>query len=55
MDNDLPNVGFQNEDGSKVLLVLNNTNAQQNFQIKFGNQFASATLGAGAVATFQWQ
>jgi glucosylceramidase len=51
----LPNVAYQNEDGSKVLIVLNNTNANQNFQIKFGEQFASTSLSAGAVATYTWQ
>jgi glucosylceramidase len=55
MEVDLPNVAFQNEDGSKVLLVLNNTSASQNFQIKFGNQFASASLPAGAVASYTWR
>jgi glucosylceramidase len=55
MHDALPNVAFQNEDGSKVLLVLNNSNASQNFQIKFGNQFASTSLSAGAVATYMWQ
>jgi glucosylceramidase len=55
MHDALSNVAFQNEDGSKVLLVLNNTNVSQNFQIKFGKQFASSTLSAGAVATYYWK
>jgi glucosylceramidase len=55
MVDDLPNIAYQNEDGSKVLLVLNNTSASQNFQIKFGSQYATASLSAGAVATYTWQ
>lgn len=55
MDDALPNVAFQNEDGTKVLLVLNNTDKSQSFQIRFGNQFANTSLSAGAVATYRWR
>jgi glucosylceramidase len=55
MNDDLPNIAYQNEDGSKVLMVLNNSNSLQNFQIKCGNQFASASLAPGAVATYHWK
>jgi glucosylceramidase len=55
MHDDLPNIAYQNADGSKVLLVLNKSNASQNFQIKFEGQFAKITLASGAVATYQWQ
>ena len=50
----LPNVAFKNTDGSKVLIVLNNTSAYQTFNIKFNNKIAAATLAGGAVATYIW-
>ena len=55
MLDELPNVAFQNPDGSKVLLVLNASDAPRNFQLKFDNQYANATLSAGAVATYTWK
>lgn len=50
----LPNVAFKNPDGSKVLIVLNNTSAYQAFNIKFNNKIASTNLAGGAVATYIW-
>ena len=50
----LPNVAFQNTDGSKVLIVLNNSSASQTFNIKFKSKIVTSTLGAGAVATYKW-
>lgn len=52
--NTLPNVAFKNTDGSKVLIVLNNTASYQTFNIKFNNKVAAATLAGGAVATYIW-
>lgn len=52
--NTLPNVAFKNTDGSKVLIVLNNTSSYQTFNIKFNNKVAAATLAGGAVATYIW-
>ena len=49
-----PNVAFRTPSGEKVLIVLNSKPEQQQFQIEFKNQFASATLQAGAVGTFVW-
>jgi len=48
----LPNVAFKNTDGSKVLIVLNNTVAYQTFNIKFNNKMVTTTLAGGAVATY---
>jgi len=50
----LPNVAFKNTDGSKVLIVLNNTSATQTFNIQFNGKIASPTLEAGGVGTFVW-
>ncbi|UEG51627.1 glucosylceramidase [Mucilaginibacter daejeonensis] len=50
----LPNVAFKTADGKKVLIVLNSSNAQQSFNIKFNGKTTTATLGNNAVATFIW-
>ena len=50
----LPNVAFKNPDGSKVLIVLNNTAASQTFNINFNSKIVTATLAGGAVATYVW-
>lgn len=50
----LPNVAFQNKDGSKVLIVLNNSKSQQAFNISFNGKSVSTSLEAGAVATYVW-
>jgi len=50
----LPNVAFKNTDGSKVLIVLNSSNAEQTFNIKFNSKIVVTTLAAGAVATYKW-
>lgn len=50
----LPNVAFKNADGSKVLIVLNSTNATQIFNIKFNSKIVTSSLNAGAVATYTW-
>lgn len=52
--NTLPNVAFKNTNGSKVLIVLNNTASYQTFNIKFNNKTAATTLAGGAVATYTW-
>jgi glucosylceramidase len=49
-----PNVAFKTPDGKKVLIVLNNTNADQTFNIKFRNKITTSTLSAGSVATYVW-
>ena len=50
----LPNVAFKNTDGSKVLIVLNNTTSHQTFNIRFDARIATSNLPAGAVATYIW-
>jgi glucosylceramidase len=50
----LPNVAFKTPDGKKVLIVLNNGTATQNFNIKFNGKTTSATLNGNAVATYIW-
>ncbi|RYD84084.1 MAG: glucosylceramidase, partial [Sphingobacteriales bacterium] len=49
---DLPNVAFKTPDGKRVLIVLNKKTTEQNFNIKFKGETATATLNAGAVGTF---
>jgi glucosylceramidase len=50
----LPNVAFKNPDGSKVLIVLNNTSSTQVFNIKFNSKIVTSSLSSGAVATYKW-
>ncbi|HOX83158.1 MAG TPA: glycoside hydrolase family 30 beta sandwich domain-containing protein [Chryseolinea sp.] len=50
----LQNVAFQRADGTKVLIVLNDSNGSQTFNIKFKNKVVTASLGGGAVGTFVW-
>jgi glucosylceramidase len=40
--------------GKKVLIVENDGNAKQTFNIKFNGQWVTSTLPGGAVATFIW-
>jgi glucosylceramidase len=50
----LPNVAFKTPDGRKVLIVLNNNQAPQTFNIRDQGKSASSTLNAGAVGTYVW-
>ena len=50
----LPNVAFKNTDGSKVLIVLNNSGSAKTFNIKFNAKIVTSTLNNGAVATYTW-
>jgi glucosylceramidase len=50
----LPNVAFKTPDGRKVLIVLNNSQTSQAFNIRDQGKVASSTLNAGAVATYVW-
>ena len=45
---------FLRPDGKKVLLVVNDDNAGQAFNIKFNNKWVTTSLQSGAVATFVW-
>jgi glucosylceramidase len=50
----LPNVAFITPDGRKVLIVLNNSDKTETFNIGFDKKFATTSLGSGSVATFVW-
>ncbi|HET9698086.1 MAG TPA: carbohydrate-binding protein, partial [Terriglobales bacterium] len=50
----LVNVAFANADGSKALVVYNDSNATQSFSVQWGSQSFAYTLPAYAGATFSW-
>lgn len=51
----LPNVAFKTPAGNKVVIVLNDSKSQQAFNILYKGKTATATLNAGAVATYVWK
>lgn len=50
----LPNVAFATADGRGVLLVLNDGDTAQPFDVRCGERVFTAELGAGDVATYRW-
>ena len=50
----LPNVAFKTPDGKKVLVVLNDGGAVQNFNIRYKGKTVTTSLAKGAVGTFVW-
>ena len=48
------NVAFKIPDGRKVLIAVNDGNTEASFNIKFKGKWATATLAAGAAATYVW-
>lgn len=54
MQSSLPNVAFKTPSGQKVLIVLNNSNNMQTFNIGFKGKEAQTSLNAGSVATYVW-
>jgi glucosylceramidase len=50
----IENVAFKNPDGSLVVIAFNAGTASNTFKIRTGGQSISATLPAGAVATYKW-
>ncbi|QKG54573.1 glycoside hydrolase family 30 protein [Hymenobacter sp. BRD67] len=50
----LPNVAYRTPAGGHVLLVQNDQATAQIFNLRYKGQSASATLPAGAVATYVW-
>jgi len=50
----LPNVAFQNPDGSVALVVLNDSAAAVSFDISSEGKIASYTLASNTMATLQW-
>ncbi|WP_199139172.1 glycoside hydrolase family 30 protein [Pedobacter sp. ASV12] len=53
-NNTLANVAFKNIDGKKVLVVCNNANTEQSFNIKYNGKMVTTALPAGAVGTYIW-
>lgn len=51
---DLYNAAFETPDGKKVLIVVNDSEAQKDFAIKVSNEVAVASLPGGSVATYVW-
>jgi beta-glucosidase len=47
-------VAFKNPDGSLVVIAFNAGSGSTTFKIRTGGQSVSATLPAGAVATYKW-
>lgn len=52
---DLYNVAFRTPAGDKVLIVLNDGNSFQNFNIEYSGKWITASLNPGAVGTFVWE
>jgi glucosylceramidase len=50
----LPNVAFITPDGKKVLIVLNDSDKEQHFGVRYKHLIAKSSLPAGAVATYVW-
>jgi len=51
---ELPNVAYKTPEGKIVVVVLNNTDTQKNFNINVSIEPVSTALPAGAVATYVW-
>jgi glucosylceramidase len=51
----LPNVAFITPEGRKVLIVLNDSEKEQGFGIRYKQLIAKCSLPAGAVATYVWR
>ncbi len=54
MISNLPNVAFRTPEGRKVLIVLNNSNTIQRFNIGFNGKKVITSLSNGSVATYVW-
>lgn len=52
--NNLQNVAFLTPEGKKVLIVLNDNNSFQSFNITFKDKWTTTGLDAGAVGTYVW-
>jgi glucosylceramidase len=55
VEDSLPNVAFITPDRQKVLIVLNDTEKEQQFGIRDKKMIAKNSLPAGAVATYVWR
>ncbi|SER05932.1 glucosylceramidase [Hyunsoonleella jejuensis] len=52
--NELPNVAFRTPNNKVVVIVLNNTGARKEFNIKVAESPITTSLEAGALGTFVW-
>ncbi|NQT27862.1 glucosylceramidase [candidate division KSB1 bacterium] len=52
---DLPNVAFKTPDDRVVVIVLNNGNSEESFNILIDDKAINSSLSAGAVGTYVWQ
>ncbi|WP_279579766.1 glycoside hydrolase family 30 beta sandwich domain-containing protein [Fodinicola feengrottensis] len=50
----VPNVAWQNPDGSKALIAYNGTNGTQSVKVNWGNESFTYNLPAATSATFTW-
>lgn len=50
----LPNAAFLTHSGRKVLVVANDSDVEQSFQISYHGQSVQSSLHAGAVGTYVW-
>jgi len=50
----LPNVAFKTPDGGHVLIVLNNSQERQTFNIRHRGKLVTSVLDREAVGTFVW-
>jgi glucosylceramidase len=50
----LPNVAFKTPKGKTILIVQNEGNKAQEFNIRYHNKQITTTLDAGSVATYVW-
>ncbi len=51
----LQDVAFKTPEGKKVLIVLNDGSAPQQFNIQFAGKAVTTSLDAGAVGTYVWE
>jgi glucosylceramidase len=50
----LPNVAYRTPSGKKVLIVLNNSNTVQQFNIQYKGKTVATALAAGSAGTYVW-
>ncbi len=50
----LPNVAFKTPDGKLVVIVQNDSDKNQTFQIQNGNKYIKSSLNAGSISTYVW-
>jgi len=54
LPDNLPNVAFKTPKGKRILIVQNNSNDNQQFNIKFNGKSVTTSLDKGAVGTYVW-